>query len=137
VRGASQDFARAFGAVWAGGSDEPPPEMLDAAIIFAPVGALVPAALAAVKKGGRVTPFGTVIRVRQTGPRRRCLHVALLAAVDPGLRIINSDCRPPTVRDQLLRHGQCAGPGSPSEHIAQAGSLRRYSLRSGCGAGSC
>jgi alcohol dehydrogenase, propanol-preferring len=55
---ASQDFARALGAVWAGGSDEMPPEKLDAAIIFAPVGALVPAALAAVKKGGRVVCGG-------------------------------------------------------------------------------
>jgi alcohol dehydrogenase, propanol-preferring len=55
---ASQDFARALGAVWAGGSDEMPPERLDAAIIFAPVGGLVPAALAAVKKGGRVVCGG-------------------------------------------------------------------------------
>ena len=55
---ASQDFARALGAVWAGGSEEMPPEPLDAAIIFAPVGALVPAALAAVKKGGRVVCGG-------------------------------------------------------------------------------
>jgi propanol-preferring alcohol dehydrogenase len=55
---ASQDFARSLGAVWAGGSDEMPPEKLDAAIIFAPVGALVPAALAAVKKGGRVVCGG-------------------------------------------------------------------------------
>jgi propanol-preferring alcohol dehydrogenase len=44
---AGQDFARGLGAVWAGGSDTPPPEPLDAALIFAPVGALVPAALAA------------------------------------------------------------------------------------------
>jgi len=51
---AAQDFARSLGAVWAGGSDEAPPEPLDAAIIFAPVGALLPAALKAVKKGGRV-----------------------------------------------------------------------------------
>ena len=51
---AAQDFARSLGAAWAGGSDETPPEPLDAAIIFAPVGALVPAALRAVKKGGRV-----------------------------------------------------------------------------------
>jgi propanol-preferring alcohol dehydrogenase len=51
---AAEDFARALGAVWAGGSEEMPPEPLDAAIIFAPVGALVPAALKAVKKGGRV-----------------------------------------------------------------------------------
>ncbi len=54
----SQDFARALGAVWAGGSDDMPPEQLDAAIIFAPVGVLVPAALRAVKKGGRVVCGG-------------------------------------------------------------------------------
>ena len=51
---AAQDFARSLGAEWAGGSDELPPDELDAAIIFAPVGALVPAALKAVRKGGRV-----------------------------------------------------------------------------------
>jgi propanol-preferring alcohol dehydrogenase len=55
---AAQAFARSLGAVWAGGSDEAPPEPLDAAIIFAPVGALVPAALKAVKKGGRVVCGG-------------------------------------------------------------------------------
>jgi alcohol dehydrogenase, propanol-preferring len=55
---ASQNFARSLGAVWVGGSDEMPPELLDAAIIFAPVGALVPAALAAVKKGGRIVCGG-------------------------------------------------------------------------------
>ena len=55
---AGQEFACSLGAVWAGGSDELPPEPLDAAIIFAPVGALVPAALAAVKKGGRVVCGG-------------------------------------------------------------------------------
>jgi propanol-preferring alcohol dehydrogenase len=55
---AAQDFARSVGAVWAAGSDEPPPEPLDAAIIFAPVGALVPVALRAVKKGGRVVCGG-------------------------------------------------------------------------------
>jgi alcohol dehydrogenase, propanol-preferring len=55
---ASQNFARSLGAAWAGGSGELPPEPLDAAIIFAPVGALVPAALRAVKKGGRVVCGG-------------------------------------------------------------------------------
>jgi propanol-preferring alcohol dehydrogenase len=55
---AAQTFARSLGAVWAGGSGEVPPEPLDAAIIFAPVGALVPAALKAVKKGGRVVCGG-------------------------------------------------------------------------------
>lgn len=55
---AAQDFARRLGAVWAGGSDETPPEALDAAILFAPVGALVPAALAATRKGGKVVCAG-------------------------------------------------------------------------------
>jgi alcohol dehydrogenase, propanol-preferring len=55
---AAQDFARALGAVWAGASEEMPPTPLDAAIIFAPVGALVPLALKAVKKGGRVVCGG-------------------------------------------------------------------------------
>ncbi len=53
-----QRFARSFGAEWAGGSDETPPAPLDAAILFAPVGALVPEALAAVRKGGRVVCGG-------------------------------------------------------------------------------
>ena len=55
---AAQSFAISLGAVWAAGSDELPPEPLDAAIIFAPVGALVPAALRAVRKGGRVVCGG-------------------------------------------------------------------------------
>jgi propanol-preferring alcohol dehydrogenase len=56
---AAQDFARRLGAAWAGGSDEAPPgEPLDAAILFAPVGALVPTALKAVRKGGRVVCGG-------------------------------------------------------------------------------
>lgn len=54
----TQDFARKLGAAWAGGSDQAPPEMLDAAILFAPVGALVPKALQAVRKGGRVVCAG-------------------------------------------------------------------------------
>ena len=55
---ATQTFARGLGATWAGGSDDPPPRPLDAAIIFAPDGALVPRALAAVRKGGRVVCAG-------------------------------------------------------------------------------
>lgn len=55
---AGQAFARSLGAAWAGGSDEPPPEPLDAAILFAPVGALVPAALRAVARGGTVVCAG-------------------------------------------------------------------------------
>jgi propanol-preferring alcohol dehydrogenase len=53
-----QAFARSMGAEWAGGSDETPPEPLDAAILFAPVGALVPAALGALRKGGRIVCGG-------------------------------------------------------------------------------
>jgi propanol-preferring alcohol dehydrogenase len=55
---ATQAFARRLGATWAGGSDEMPPERLDAAIIFATVGDLVPLALKAVRKGGRVVCAG-------------------------------------------------------------------------------
>jgi len=55
---AAQGFARGLGADWSGGSDEIPPEKLDAALIFAPVGALVPAALAATRKGGTVVCGG-------------------------------------------------------------------------------
>lgn len=50
--------ARALGAAWAGGSDEMPPEPLEAAILFAPVGALVPQSLRALRKGGRVVCAG-------------------------------------------------------------------------------
>jgi alcohol dehydrogenase, propanol-preferring len=56
--GEGQSFARELGAEWAGGSDESPPEELDAAIIFAPVGALIPAALKAVRKAGVVVCAG-------------------------------------------------------------------------------
>jgi propanol-preferring alcohol dehydrogenase len=54
----AQAFARELGAVWAGGSDQSPPDSLDAAIIFAPVGSLVPAALRAVERGGTVVCAG-------------------------------------------------------------------------------
>lgn len=54
----AQRFAMSLGAAWAGGSDQAPPVPLDASVIFAPVGALVPAALRAVRKGGRVVCGG-------------------------------------------------------------------------------
>ena len=54
----TQDFARSLGATWAGGSDETAPALLDAAIIYATVGELVPVALKAVHKGGRVVCAG-------------------------------------------------------------------------------
>jgi propanol-preferring alcohol dehydrogenase len=55
---AAQAFARELGAAWTGSSEEQPPEELDAAIVFAPVGALIPAALRAVRKGGVVVAGG-------------------------------------------------------------------------------
>jgi alcohol dehydrogenase, propanol-preferring len=55
---AAQDFARRLGAVWAGASEQMPDAPLDAAIIYAPAGALVPAALRAVRKGGKVVCAG-------------------------------------------------------------------------------
>jgi propanol-preferring alcohol dehydrogenase len=55
---AAQEFARGLGAVWAGASGETPDQPLDAAIIYAPAGELVPAALRAVRKGGRVVCAG-------------------------------------------------------------------------------
>jgi len=55
---AAQEFARGLGAVWAGGSDSDPPEQLDAAIVFAPDGALVPLALRALAPGGTVVCGG-------------------------------------------------------------------------------
>lgn len=56
--GEAQKFALELGAIWVGSSDEPPPRPLDAALIFAPVGALVPTALKAVRKGGTVVCGG-------------------------------------------------------------------------------
>jgi propanol-preferring alcohol dehydrogenase len=54
----TQTFAKSLGVAWAGGSDETPPELLDAAIIYATAGDLVPQALKAVRKGGRVVCAG-------------------------------------------------------------------------------
>ncbi|HEY6257098.1 MAG TPA: zinc-dependent alcohol dehydrogenase family protein [Xanthobacteraceae bacterium] len=84
----AQAFARALGAAWAGGSDEAPPEPLDAAIIFAPAGALVPAALKAVRKGGRVVCGGIHMSDIPSFPyallweERQLVSVANLTRVD-------------------------------------------------------
>lgn len=55
---AAQDFAKSMGAIWVGDANMSPPELLDAAIIYAPVGALVPAALKSLRKGGMVVCAG-------------------------------------------------------------------------------
>jgi propanol-preferring alcohol dehydrogenase len=83
-----QDFARSLGCAWAGGSSEAPPEELDAAIIFAPVGALVPQALRHVRKGGRVVCAGIHMSDIPAFPydilwgERSILSVANLTRVD-------------------------------------------------------
>ncbi len=83
-----QEFARRLGAAWAGSSEELPPESLDAAILFAPVGALVPAALRAVRPGGRVVCAGIHMSDIPSFPysllwgERRLLSVANLTRRD-------------------------------------------------------
>ncbi|MEP9369109.1 zinc-dependent alcohol dehydrogenase family protein [Xanthobacter sp. VNH20] len=85
---AAQEMALSLGARWAGSSDEMPPEPLDAAILFAPVGALVPSALRAVRKGGRVVCGGIHMSDIPQFPysilweERQVLSVANLTRVD-------------------------------------------------------
>jgi propanol-preferring alcohol dehydrogenase len=78
---ASMDFARRLGAVWAGSSDEMPPAPLDAAILFAPVGGLVPLALRAVRKGGRVVCAGIHMSDIPALPYRLLWHERQLVSV--------------------------------------------------------
>ncbi len=77
----AQEFARKLGATWAGGSDEAPPEELDAAIIFAPVGALVPAALRVVKRGGTVVCGGIHMSGIPSFPYRDLWHERTITSV--------------------------------------------------------
>ncbi|MBX6742804.1 MAG: zinc-dependent alcohol dehydrogenase family protein [Acetobacteraceae bacterium] len=77
----AQEFARGLGAVWAGGSDEMPPEPLDAALIFAPVGTLVPAALRAVDRGGTVVCAGIHMSDIPSFPYEILWHERVLRSV--------------------------------------------------------
>jgi propanol-preferring alcohol dehydrogenase len=77
----AQKFALALGAHWAGGSDETPPQELDAAIIFAPVGALVPAALRAVRRGGTVVCGGIHMSDIPAFPYRDLWHERTICSV--------------------------------------------------------
>jgi alcohol dehydrogenase, propanol-preferring len=85
---AAQALARELGVAWAGGSDQPPPRALDAALLFAPVGALVPAALAAVRSGGTVVCAGIHMSDIPSFPyallwgERRVVSVANLTRAD-------------------------------------------------------
>jgi alcohol dehydrogenase, propanol-preferring len=76
-----QEFARSLGARWAGGSDEAPPEKLDAAIIFAPVGSLVPAALRIVKRGGTLVCGGIHMSDIPSFPYRDLWHERTISSV--------------------------------------------------------
>jgi propanol-preferring alcohol dehydrogenase len=78
---AAQDFARRLGAEWAGDSSLPPPEPLDAALIFAPVGALVPVALAATRRGGTVVCGGIHMSDIPSFPYRVLWHERLVRSV--------------------------------------------------------
>jgi alcohol dehydrogenase, propanol-preferring len=86
----AQVFARSLGVEWAGASDESPPEPLDAAIIFAPVGDLIPTALRAIKKGGRVVCGGIYMSDIPSFPygilweERQLVSVANLTRRDAG-----------------------------------------------------
>ncbi len=77
----AQTFARRLGAVWAGSSDASPPEPLDAALIFAPVGALVPKALKAVRKGGSVVSGGIHMSDIPTFPYADLWHERVIRSV--------------------------------------------------------
>jgi len=76
---AAQTFARALGAVWAGPSSAPPPQELDAALIFAPAGALVPVALRATAKGATVV-CGASTSERHSRPSPDALAVGWSAS---------------------------------------------------------
>jgi alcohol dehydrogenase, propanol-preferring len=77
----AQKFALALGSAWAGGSDETPPQRLDAAIIFAPIGALVPAALRVVKRGGTVVCGGIHMTDIPAFPYRDLWHERTICSV--------------------------------------------------------
>jgi propanol-preferring alcohol dehydrogenase len=77
----AQQFARGLGACWAGGSDETPPQELDAAIIFAPIGALVPAALRVLKRGGKVVCGGIHMSDIPAFPYRDLWHERSICSV--------------------------------------------------------
>lgn len=123
----AQSFALSLGCEWAGGSDVPPPKQLDAAIIFAPVGSLVPAALKAVCKGGRVVCGGIhmsdipVFPYRLLWEEREIVSVANLTrgdargffstAVPLGIRTTTKPYPLERANEALadLRHGEFSG----------------------------
>lgn len=120
---ATQTFARRLGATWAGGSDQMPPEPLDAAIIFATVGNLVPLALKAVRKGGRVVCAGIHMSDIPSFPyrilweERQLVSVANLTRQDgldfvrlaPEIGIVTQTTRYPLQQANQARAGRFEG----------------------------
>jgi propanol-preferring alcohol dehydrogenase len=105
---AAQSFARRLGAAWAGASDEMPPEPLDAAIIFAPVGALVPLALRAVGPGGTVVCGGIHMSDIPSFPYRDLWQERILRSVanltrEDGTRLLAVAPQVP-VRTEVMRY---------------------------------
>ncbi|RPI23516.1 MAG: zinc-binding alcohol dehydrogenase family protein [Acidobacteria bacterium] len=106
---AAQGFARKLGAVWAGGSEDVPPVALDAAIIFAPVGALVPLALRATAKGGTVVCGGIHMSDIPSFPYRLLWEERVVRSVanltrEDGERLLEAACRVP-VRTSVQTYG--------------------------------
>ena len=117
---AAQAFAKSLGAVWAGASDEMPPEPLDAAIIFAPVGALVPLALKAVKKGGRVVCGGIHMSDIPSFPYRLLWEERHIVSV---ANLTRADAR------EFLTRGAAGRRADRSDALsARAGATRRWPI---------
>jgi propanol-preferring alcohol dehydrogenase len=104
---ATQAFARSLGACWAGGSDQPPPEPLDAAILFAPIGDLVPVALQSVHKGGRVVCAGIHMSDIPRFPYRLLWEERQLVSVAN------------LTRDDATMFFKVAGEAHPRTHVQQ------------------
>ncbi len=129
---AGQRFALGFGAVWAGASDECPPELLDAAILFAPVGSLVPTALRATRKGGRVVCAGIHMSDIPSFPyallwgERSICSVANLTRADGArfMQLASSMTLRPTVQSFPLEHANLALQSLRSGTLAGCAVLR-------------
>ncbi len=101
----AQDFARSLGAVWAGGSGEAPPVALDAALVFAPVGALVPAALRSLRKGGVVVLGGIHMSDIPAFPYELIWHERVLRSVANLTRADGEAFFPRALAAGVVAHG--------------------------------
>ena len=136
---AAQEFARSLGAAWAGDSHDAPPELLDAAIIFAPAGELVPAALKAVKKGGRVVCGGIHMSDIPSFPyrilweERQLVSVANLTRRDAAAFLpLAQQAQIKTVHDPVSAARSERGGERPAQRPRSRGSRSRAGKRLGC-----